>query len=112
MNNIPIKNWQQAVKNIFKSSVEDMEKMEITPYRDWRIVVVVFFAGLIASLAFNTYVFMGVNQDNFFGDTAIQDEVVGLHQEKLSVVLKEFNMKKAAFETLTKESVSVVDPSL
>ncbi|KKU80274.1 MAG: hypothetical protein UY07_C0048G0006 [Parcubacteria group bacterium GW2011_GWA1_47_8] len=97
---------------MFEFRGEDPEKMEITPYRDWRMVVAVFFVGLIASLVFNMYIFVGVNQDNFFRTVSKQEEVVGLNQGKLLTVLEVLNAKKTAFETLTKGSVSVVDPSL
>lgn len=87
-------------------------KIEVTPYRDWRIVAFAFFAGIFASFGFNTYLFMGINEDNFFGKTIKGEEGIRFDKEKLSAVLELFKEKETAFEALKQAPASLVDPSL
>lgn len=106
------KDWTKKIKKLFSSKGSDPMKMEFTPYRDWRIVAMSFFAGLVVSLGFNIYMSIEINRDNFFTATAKSGEEVTLNKEGLEKVLADFAGKEATFEKVKTEGVSVVDPSL
>ena len=97
---------------MFATKGSDSLKIEITPYRDWRVVIIIFFLGIGTSLGFNAYLFIGVNEDNFFGGAIKKEEVVTFNKEKLLTVLETFEKKQEKSEALKKEPTLIVDPSL
>lgn len=104
--------FEQKLKGIFLSKGHDREKLAVTPYRDWRFVVIAFFIAIIGSLGLNAYLFMGVNEEDFFGASFKKAEVLNFNKEKLSAVLRTFEEKETAFEALKKSAIVLVDPSL
>lgn len=106
------KDWSKGVKKLFSSKGFDPMKMEIAPFRDWRIIVVTFFAGLVISLGFNIYLSIEVNRDNFFTATTVADEGIIFKKDDLAKVLAGLAEKEALFEKVRTEGVSVVDPSI
>lgn len=106
------KDWVKKFKKLFSSKGSDPMRMEVAPYRDWRIVVMSFFAGLVVSLGFNIYMSIEINRDSFFTATPKSGEEVALNKEGLEKVLAGFAEKEATFEKVKTEGVSVVDPSL
>lgn len=90
----------------------DSTKLEITPFRDWRIVAVTFFVGLALSVGFNVYMSIGINRDSFFTATPKNGETVTLKKDDLAKVLAGFAEREALFEKAGTEKSAVVDPSL
>lgn len=112
MNNMPKKNWKEEFKKLTYSKGSDPLKMELTPYRDWRILVIIFFFGLIGSLGFNIYMSIGINQDNFFVSSAKSTGVIKFDESGLNNLMVKIDQKSALFEKVKTEGVAVVDPSL
>lgn len=106
------KNFTKKLKKIFSTEGVDSTKMELSPFRNWRNVVIFFFAGVAASVAFNGYLFLNVNEGDFFGKTESKVEPLRFNTEKLMAVLEAFKQKEAVFEELKKNASPVVDPSL
>jgi hypothetical protein len=107
------KNWKQEFKKITQSKGRDPLKMEITPYHDWRLAVIIFFGGLIGSLAFNIYMSIEISKDNFFAAPPRSVGVVKFNQEGLAKVMKSIDEKTALFEKVkNNEGAVAVDPSL
>lgn len=106
------KDWKSEFKKLTYSKGVDKIKMEITPYRDWRIVVVVFFVVLASSVWFNMYVFIEINRDTFFSATPKSAGVVKFNEEGLAKVIDGLDEKEAIFEKAKNEGVVIVDPSL
>lgn len=106
------KDWFKKFKKISSSKGSDPMKMEISPYRDWRIVAMSFFAGLVVSLGFNIYMSIEINRDSFFTATPKSGEEISFNKEGLAKVLAVFAEKEALFEKAKTEGVTVVDPSL
>lgn len=86
--------------------------MEITPYRDWRILVTMFFVGLVVSIGFNVYMSTEISRDSFFTVTPKAFDGVKLNDDGLAKVIVDIDEKAARFETIKSEGVQVVDPSL
>lgn len=108
---MPKKDLLKVLKKFFSSKGSDPTKMETTPFRDWRIVVVTFFIGLVLSIGFNVYMSVEINQDSFFTTTTKGGEVAALNKSGLTKVLAGFAEKEALFEKARTEKNSVVDPS-
>lgn len=106
------KDWTKELKKLSFSKGVDPFKMEITPYRDWRILAGVFFIGLVVSLGFNIYMSVEINSDNFFATVPKTGGGAELNKNGLAKVLAGFADKKAAFEKVRTEGIFVVDPSL
>lgn len=112
MRNISLKNLEVELKKLTYSKGVDVLKMEITPYRDWRMVVIVFFVGLIASFAFNVYMSIEINRDSFFTTGSKNTGGVKFNEEGLAKVVQGLDEKQAIFEKARTEGVGMVDPSL
>lgn len=90
----------------------DWTKIEIVPYRDWRIVGIGFFIMLFVSFGFNIYILFEVNRDNFFAVPEIKSQGVSFNREGLNRVLNLIATREATFERLKTEKIEVRDPSL
>lgn len=97
---------------MFSSKGADHLKMEITPYRDWRVVIGAFFLGLVVSLGFNIFMSININSDNFFATAPKSGGGVTLNKDGLTKILAELAGKESIFEKVKKEGVVVTDPSL
>jgi hypothetical protein len=106
------KDWNKEFKKLTASKETDTFRIEPTPYRDWRFLVMGFFVTLILSVGFNIYMSIEINRDSFFTTTPKNEQGVTFDREGLAAVLSGLAAKEAAFEKLRIEGVSVVDPSL
>lgn len=89
----------------------DSSKIEIAPYRDWRIVGICFFVAFLISFGFNMYLLFEVNRDNFFIIPETKSQGVSFNREGLNRVLDLITTREATFEKLKEETVKVIDPS-
>lgn len=105
------KDWVKELKRLSVSKGSDHTKMEITPFRDWRIIVTLFFVGLLVSIGFNFYMSIEINRDSFFTTAPKSGEVVVFNKDGLSKVLAALAEKEALFEKARTEKSTVVDPS-
>jgi len=106
------KNLNALLKKFTSSKGVDTSKMEITPYRDWRIVVSVFFVGLVVSLGFNIYMSTEMNRDNFFVTAPKVSDAMKFNEKGFEEVIVDIDEKAARFEKAKTEGVSAADPSL
>lgn len=109
---MPKKDWNAEFKKLTYSKGVDALKMEITPYRDWRIVVILFFIVLVSSIGYNSYVFIEINRDTFFTAAPKSTGVIKFNDEGLAKVVAGLDEKAALFEKVKKEGVAIVDPSI
>lgn len=109
---MPKKDWKAEFKKLTYSKGVDALRMEITPYRDWRIVVILFFIALVSSIAYNTYVFIEINRDTFFTAAPKSSGVVKFNEEGLAKVIAGLDEKEAIFEKAKNEGAAISDPSL
>ena len=106
------KDWNKELKKLFSSPGVDREKKESAPSRDWRVIVLVFVAVFILSVAFHGYLFMKVNNDSLFMVTIKKDEPVAFDKENFERILNIFDQQDATFERLKSEPLTATDPSL
>lgn len=106
------KDWNKEIKKLTTSKGSDPFKVELTPYRDWRLLVMGFFVALILSVGFNIYMSIEINRDSFFTTIPKSEQGVVFKSDGLATVLEALAIKEAAFEKLRTEEVFVVDPSL
>lgn len=112
MQNISLKNWKAEVKKLTYSKGADTLKMEISPYRDWRMVVIMFFIGLVFSFVFNVYMSIEINRDSFFTTGSRSAGSVKFNEQGLAKVVQGLDEKAAIFEKARTEGIKIVDPSL
>lgn len=106
------KEWTTELRTLFSSDGADSSKMEITPFRDWMVIIAVFFGGLAVSVGANIYMSVEINKDSFFTTAPKGGESVTLNKEGLSNVLSGLAEKEFLFEKARTEKSTVVDPSL
>jgi len=106
------KDLEKKIKELFSSKGKDVLKIEPTPYRDWGVIVGVFFCGLVLSLGFNIYISIKINGDDFFVAVKNEDSGPVLNKAGLEKVLTEFSIKENTFQKVITEKTPIVDPSL
>lgn len=109
---MPKKDWKEEFKKLTYSKGTDALKMEIAPYRDWRIVALLFFCALVGSFAFNIYMSIEINSDNFFTAEIKQTGVTKFNEDGIAKIVSGIDEKATRFEKVVKEGVVAVDPSL
>lgn len=105
-------NLEAELKKLTYSKGTDALKMEITPYRDWRIVVIVFFVGLIASFSFNLYISININRESFFDVPMRSGGVTKFDEEGLAKTITTMDEKAIRYEAAKNGPMTLVDPSL
>jgi hypothetical protein len=103
--------FKRFSNKFFSSKGADPLKMEATPYRDWKIIIVGFFVGLVISLGLNIYMSYQINSDTFLSPTAKKYEGLVLNRDGLARVLVDLATKDAVHSGRATSSVSVIDPS-
>lgn len=106
------KDWLKFIKKVFQVKRKDTSKMEITPYRDWAILMWSAFVVFSVSLGFNIYMSININQDNFFGSPTPDTSGTILNKAGLDSALGIITSKEALFEKTRTQKITVVDPSL
>lgn len=110
MAKINFKNLTPKISQLFD---RDKLKTPLKPYRDWAILLTVFFLILIILSAGNVYLFKQINKKRFFTkETSIRENVEMLNTEVLTETIGLFNKKTEEFEKLRNQKPDVVDPSL
>ncbi len=98
-------------KKIFESKGSDPLKIETSPYRDWKILIIVFFVSIAVSVGFNIYMLVQINNDNFFSSGAQQQSGPLLNRDGLTAVLTQLAAKEAIVSGKATTTTSLVDPS-
>lgn len=106
------KDWLKKLSNISATKGVDPSKVEITPFRDWRIIVATFFVSLLLSIGFNVYMSIEINRDNFFTTPVKSTDMEVFNKDGLASVLRALGEKEGLFEKARTERVIVADPSL
>ena len=103
--------FKKINKKIFESKGADPLKTEITPYRDWKILVVVFFIAIASSIGFNVYMLIQINNDNFFNSVTERPTGPVLNRDRLTAVLAMLAEKDALISGKATSTPFAVDPS-
>lgn len=104
--------WKAEFKKLTTTKGSDPLKMEITPFRDWQVLVIVSSVALLASFGYNLYVSIEINRDSFFNAAPKSTGVIKFNEDGLAKVIVGIDEKAARFEKIKTEGVDVVDPSL
>ncbi|HAS84701.1 MAG TPA: hypothetical protein DCS23_01325 [Candidatus Yonathbacteria bacterium] len=106
------KDWKAEFKKLTYSKGSDALKMEITPYRDWRILTILSFVGLVLAGSYNVYVMIQINRDSFYVAPPKSAGVAKFNEEGLAKVITSIDEKATNFEKAITEIRATVDPSL
>ena len=109
---MPKKNWKAELKKMTHTKGSDKLKMEITPFRDWRIIVAAFFIGLVFLVGFNVYMSIQINNDGFLSTSTKTPSVMKFNEKGLQDAIAIIDEKEALFEKIKNDGVTMVDPSL
>ncbi len=87
--------------------------LDNNPYRDWQIIVVIFFLINLGVVFSSYYFFEGISQREIVPTTqSVSSGDVILDQKKLDGVIASFALKQLVATSSQKTSVKVIDPSL
>lgn len=104
---------KKSMRRLMAIGDYDKEKMEVFPFRDWHIVTILFGLGFIVSVGYHVYLFMNINEDNFFATVpSVTEEVPVFDEEKIIKTILLFDEQDARFERLKMASTTTADPSL
>lgn len=105
------KDWNIDLKKLTTTKGVDRFRMEITPFRDWMIVVIVLFISLIASIGFNIFLTSEANRDALFSATPKAAGVLKFNEEGLVKIIKEIDDRAERFEKAKTQKIELVDPA-
>jgi len=106
-------NFKNPIKSIFKSKGKDKSKIQFNVYRDWGILLSLFFVLLIAVAVISIYLFIQINEEKIFvKQRPVGEEIEMLNVEKLGSVIKVFNNRSENFENILKNKPEIIDPAL
>lgn len=105
-------NLLKSLNKIKSSKGVDPTKIEITPFRDWRIIIIVFFVGIVISISLNMYMLTKISSDSFFTIETKNEDVIRFKKEGLDQAINLLTEKEALFEEAKIENITVIDPSL
>ncbi|MBI5816955.1 MAG: hypothetical protein HZB09_00855 [Candidatus Yonathbacteria bacterium] len=105
------------IKKIFKGIIQrqdkDKFKTEMTPHRDWRILVIAFAVFVIGVGVASFYIFVQIDRDEIF--VAKEGEKAStktFNTQKLKDTIKAFEQRKTVLEALRAERPHIIDPSI
>lgn len=102
----------KSIRRLLSVGDRDTEKLEVYPLRDWRTLSILFAVGFVCSVGYHMYLFMNINEDNFFATTAVvTPEPVAFNSEKIAATIALFNEQDAEFERFKAASTTIADPS-
>lgn len=110
--NMKIPDIKKIVKRLAQHQDKDKLKIEMTPHRDWRILVIAFAILVIAVGFASFYIFVQIERDEIF--IAKEGEKVRartFNTQKLKDTIKAFEQRQADLEILRTERPSIIDPS-
>jgi len=87
--------------------------LEITPYRDWLLLIIIITIVVIALSVIAVYLFIMINSDETVETDIIEgNKSLSVDKETLNEVLDAFSEKESAYEKLFNTSPYIIDPSL
>lgn len=105
-------NTKALVEKFFAKQDRDKLKIEITPYRDWKILVKVFFVVLVVLVATHVYVFVQLSNDTLFAQKDVTDTVITFNKDRLLQTVDYYDAKEATYREILETKPSVVDPAV
>ena len=103
--------FRKILKKFTFSKGEDSSKGMFKPYRDWKILVIVFFVALIISIGLNTYLSVQIIDNNFLTASIPTNSGPVLDRDGLTKVLSDFAAREAFLANPNATTSPVVDPS-
>ncbi len=107
-------NLKQIKERFSRIISRDKFKSFLTPYRDWKIIVISFFILFVIIGIANAYFFIQIDAGKIFFKVEKKPtknfEVLNVSGLKKTVQF--FGNKEKNFEALSKEKLNIVDPSL
>ena len=100
------------VEKFFAKQDRDKMKTEITPYRDWKILVNTFFVVLVMLVAVHVYVFVQLSNDTLFAQKDTTDTVITFNKDKLLKTVDHYDAKAVKYDDLLQTKPAVVDPAV
>lgn len=103
---------KKKLKNPFRIRDKDKNKMEMTPYRDWRTLFIICSALIVMVMAGSGYIFIQIEKDELFFSR--EDDVhtsKTFDTKKLKNVVADFEKRAQDLEVLRAQPPRIVDPS-
>ena len=101
----------KSLKGLFRPrETKDALKIEITPYRDWKVVGEVFFVLLVVLVAAHIYLFIRLQDETLFASQE-EEPVIGFKKERVLTTVEYYQTRAAKFEERKGEKPNVVDPA-
>ena len=91
----------------------DKSKIDFRIYRDWGIVLVIFFILLALIAVVNVYLFTLINNGEIFEkERPPEEDIEMLNTKMLKNTIDFFDTRAENFENILKQKPDIVDPSL
>src|SRR5437868_1465546 len=102
------KKSKNSHKKAYKQKVVGEERAK----HDWFILVTIFIGLIVVVFGFDAYLFLRINQGNFFvADTVVQDNETVMTKKVLLDAQNFFNARQKEYDAFTATPSAEIDPS-
>jgi len=106
-------NFKNITKKFPRGRGKDKSKAEFRVYRDWGILLAVFFILLVFVATANVYLFTTINKEGIFAkERPVEEEIEMLDVDTLKSTIEFFGNRTENFDKLLEQKPDIVDPSL
>ena len=105
--------FKKIKEKIFLLTDRDKQKLALNPYRDWMVMVGIFFLLVVFFTTVGFYIFLQINSGEIF--EVEQREIVlpaTIDTKKLQAALKIFKAKELKHQEQLENRLELPDPSL
>ena len=105
--------FKKITGRFFGKEIGTTATKEINPQRDWNIILIFFAFGVLAVIAFNSYLYWRINSGSFFVVISGKElPIETIDRSELKKVIDLYEAKSQLFQEMKKEKQEVIDPSL
>ena len=104
--------FKKRIKKLFKTRGKDVLKNLTNPYRDWKLLLSIFFVMFVVLVAVNAFLFIKINEEDIFSKEDIpMEKIEMLDTGALAQAIDFFSKRGEEFNNRVRKKPEIVDPS-
>jgi len=99
------------LKNLFTKKSKSFKKPIVSPFRDWKIILIFFLIINVVTISFGIRKFYNIEYGGIIYPGDITESILTIDRGTMDDVLNYYEKQDALFDIMKIEGVSTVDPS-